>query len=167
MFIKLRFPLQIRGLGRVEAGQILALSGSEALPLLAAGNASSRPELDDDEDKAFQERKRRAAEAGQNVDWDKDPRYQGGLRSFFSGAPTDQADDGFAEKLTRTVRQLARARAPRASLAAGALAEEESFGEKLKRAVDRKQEQARKPAPQPTEEAKQDRQRWLRIEKRG
>jgi hypothetical protein len=96
----------------------------------------------------------------QNVDWDKDPRYQLGPRNFFASAP-DQAD-GFAEKLRRAVRQLAPA--PRAGLVAGASADEDSFGEKLERAVERKQEQVRKPAPQPTEEAKQERLRWLLIE---
>jgi hypothetical protein len=59
--VHIKTPVTISGLGRVTANQILALTGAEALPLIAAGKATPDPELD--------ELKERARKLGQNVDW--------------------------------------------------------------------------------------------------
>ena len=40
MFVRIYFPTVIDGHGRVASNQIIALTGAEALPLIAAGKVS-------------------------------------------------------------------------------------------------------------------------------
>jgi hypothetical protein len=46
MFVRIHFPTVIDGLGKVAAGQIVALKGSEAIRLIKSGTATPDPELD-------------------------------------------------------------------------------------------------------------------------
>jgi hypothetical protein len=88
MFVRIHFPTVIDGLGKIAAGQIIALKRSEAVPLIAAGKATPDPELD--------ALKRRAREQGQNVDWaEQEPFKAMRPRAIVTTAATDES---FADK---------------------------------------------------------------------
>jgi hypothetical protein len=91
MFVTIRFPTTITGLGRVVSGQILALTGREAVPLIKAANAVPDPYLD--------ELKEKARRLGQNVDWDKQPQHP--RATTFANAQ----EESFGQKLRQAVKE--------------------------------------------------------------
>lgn len=75
------------------------------MPLIARGNAVYRDiSASDPEEVAFQERKRRAKKLGQNVDWDKDPKYRRPRAFFAQAATAHRPDESFEAKLSRAVK---------------------------------------------------------------
>jgi hypothetical protein len=108
MHAKFRFPTNILGLGQVAAKQILALSGREAVPLIARGLAtpikfSASPTPDPELDTL----KEKAHRLGQNADWPTQEPYRTMLRRVgvvASGASAStQADESFGQKLRRAI----------------------------------------------------------------
>jgi len=141
MFVKIHHPIEVTGLGRVAVGQIIALAGREVLPLIRSGNASHYAELDDYDasDEAFERRKQRARELGQNPDWDKRPPYAG-MRfvASMNGQPVEASDEDFGQKLTEAVQRRLASRLLHGHSTAASSSDDETFGEKLKQAVKRK-----------------------------
>jgi hypothetical protein len=120
MFVKIKTPVTITGLGRIVPGQIVSLTGAEALPLIASGKALPRYGLgatrrqEPDDEKAFQERKERARHAGQNVDWSEQERFKrkphaGGFFADANGGSW-QANESFEAKIVKAFKALAAAR---------------------------------------------------------
>ena len=106
MYVKFRFPTNVNGLGQVAAGQILALSGSEAVPLIARGLAtpttfSASPTPDPELD----ELKGKARRLGQNVDWAEQDRFKRKPHAVVV-ATEFQAEESFGEKLKRAIERL-------------------------------------------------------------
>jgi hypothetical protein len=134
MFVKIRIPTTVTGLGRLAVNQIIALTGREAMPLIVAGIASPRsiptPE-DDDEEQAFKQRKQRAREAGLNPDWDQQPPYAG-MRLVASINGWSATSD-FAESLCQAVQRRLTSRSHCPNTVSSS--DDESFGQKLARAA--------------------------------
>ena len=104
MFVKIHTPTTISGIGRVVSGQIIALCGRDALKLIRAGAASQRT-VEPDTDEELEERKQRARQAGQNVDWHlDDPRRR--PRALMAGVSA-QGDESFAEQLKQATKDRA------------------------------------------------------------
>ena len=131
MFVKIHHPIEITGLGRVAVGQIIALAGREALPLIRSGNASHYAELGDDDasDESFERRKQRPRELGQNPDWDKQSPKALHFVASMNGQPVAASDEDFGQKLTEAVKRRLASRSLRGHSTAASSGDDESFGE--------------------------------------
>ncbi len=111
MFVKINSAVTIAGLGRVVPGQIIALTGAQVIPLIKSGAATPRYGLvpkswTEPDDPEFQERKQRAKEQGQNVDWaeqEKSKRKPHGVTITSSGSW--QKNESLESKIVRATKR--------------------------------------------------------------
>jgi hypothetical protein len=114
MFVRINFPVTIQGFGRVVPKQIVALTGAEAVPLIATGHAIRHPGFTaatQDDDDYMKRLKEKARRKGQRVDWDKDPKAPKRPRSTVTAsAPSyypPEDTESFGTKLRNAVKERA------------------------------------------------------------